>query len=173
MDERTIEDWCEYLKLFTYQIHTNGLVYVIDGHVNIINKNLSKIPIQFGIVNGNFYCGNNKIISLKGCPTEVLGDFFCNSNGLKSLKCAPRKVGRDFSCFNNLLTSLEGSPKEVGGSFFCDSNLLTSLNGGPRKVGNKFNCVNNPVHAEYCHYGNYEQCLRYFKLKQLLWTKDQ
>jgi len=28
----------------------------ITGDVNISNKNLTEIPIQFGIVKGNFWC---------------------------------------------------------------------------------------------------------------------
>jgi hypothetical protein len=55
-----------------------------------------KLIIRFNKVSGNFYCDNNQLISLEGCPKEV---------------------GRDFNCSENKLTSLKGSPKKINGFF--------------------------------------------------------
>ena len=74
-------------------------------------------PIRFW--NGNFFCSDNQLTSLEGCPSEVGGYFDCSSNQLTSLEGCPSEVGGNFSCRNNQLTSLEGCPSEVGGDFSC------------------------------------------------------
>ena len=105
---------------------------------------LIKIFQSFQKINKFFWCGRNKLISLKGSPKEVGGDFICHSNQLTSLQYAPEKVSDNFDCSNNILTSLEGCPKEVGGKFWCSNNKLTSLK-GIEKVGDKIFCGANPL----------------------------
>ena len=114
------------------------------GYVNLSGLDLRKIPITFGRVGGDFYCGYNKFTSLTGAPEKVGGNFYCVSNRLTSLEGAPEKVGGSFNCSGNQLTSLEGAPREVGGNFYCDNNKLTSLEGAPEKVGESFYCWGNP-----------------------------
>lgn len=41
---------------------------------------MSFLPVRFGKVEGNFFCRNNKLISLEGAPQAVGGVFFCNCN---------------------------------------------------------------------------------------------
>ena len=113
----------------------------VDGRVV---KN-GMLTINFGKIGGNFYCGNNKLTSLKGAPNEVGGSFYCNHNQLTTLEDAPQKVGRGFYCSYNILTSLKGAPNEVGEKFDCDNNRLTSLEGAPQKVGGNFDCSYNQL----------------------------
>jgi hypothetical protein len=54
--------------------HT-GLVDV-DGYVSMSFMNLTKIPVKFGKVSGNFFCSFNKLTSLKGAPQLVEGVFY-------------------------------------------------------------------------------------------------
>ena len=63
--------------------------------------NLTTIPVKFGKVSGRFWCSNNKLTSLEGCPVEVGGWFDCSKNKLISLKGAPKEVGGWFDCTNN------------------------------------------------------------------------
>jgi hypothetical protein len=35
-----------------------------------------RMPLHFSKVSGGFYCGNNKLTSLKGCPISVVDHFF-------------------------------------------------------------------------------------------------
>jgi hypothetical protein len=57
--------------------------------------------IQFGeIVNGGFFCNDNQLITLRGCPRYVRFAFCCNNNNLVSLKGCPIYVGGDFYCDN-------------------------------------------------------------------------
>jgi hypothetical protein len=119
----------------------NGIIDV-DGNVSLI-KRISKLPVQFGSVGGDFYCQYNKLTTLEGAPTSVGSVFYCNNNQLITLQGAPSSVGGSFSCSGNNLTTLEGAPKSVGGDFYCHYNKLTTLKGAPSSVGSVFYCAYN------------------------------
>jgi hypothetical protein len=138
-----IHELCEKYGIENYTIN-NGLVDV-SGNVNLSDKKLSKLPIKFGNVSGDFYCDTNQLTSLDGTPQFVGGDFYCYRNQLTSLKDAPKEVGESFNCDDNRLTSLDGAPKSVSGAFKCINNQLTSLVGCPQEVGGSFNCNNNQL----------------------------
>ena len=128
----------------TYTINDDGSIDV-EGTVNLSNRNLTKIPFNFGKVSGCFSCYNNKLTSLDGAPNNVSDYFDCSNNQLTTLKGAPNTVGGSFDCYNNQLTSLKGSPNNVGGGFYCNNNQLTSLEGVPNTVGGYFYCNNNQL----------------------------
>ena len=107
-----------------------------------------KLIIQFKEVGGNFYCADNQLATLEGCPQKVGGDFSCRNNQLITLEGSPQSVGGYFYCSDNKLTTLEGSPQTVGGGFYCSLNQLTTLEGSPQKIGGSFYCSNNPVSEE-------------------------
>ena len=100
--EMNIESICQEYDIQNYTINLDGTVDV-NGDVNLFNRKLSKIPLKFGRVTGSFYCHNNQLTTLLGCPVEV---------------------GGNFSCSHNQLTTLEGCPREVGGYFNCNINPL-------------------------------------------------
>ena len=103
---KDIDAICQRYGITNYTIN-NGLVDV-DASVNLVNRKLTKLPLQFGKVTGNFYCHNNQLTSLEGGPKEVGGDFDCHSNNqLTSLEYAPEKLSGKFYCENNPL------PKEI------------------------------------------------------------
>jgi len=132
----------EKYKIENYTFNDDGSIDV-DDDVNLYNKVLTKIPIVFRNVSGYFFCDNNKLTSLEGCPKTVGGTFACSFNKLTSLLGSPKTVGGDFYCYYNNLTSLEGCPKTIGGHFNCYNNNLTSLVGGPEAVGGNFYCNDN------------------------------
>jgi hypothetical protein len=120
-----ITKWLDEMGVTNYTINDDYTIDV-EGSVDLYKKNLDRFPdyIKFGKVCGWFYCSNNKLVSLEGCPREVGGDFYCG--------------------YNNKLVNLEGCPMEVGGNFYCSySNQLVSLEGCPREVGGSFYCRNN------------------------------
>lgn len=119
----------------------------VKGNVNLHERGLKKLPFNFGVVGGNFYCSKNKLTSLDGAPKKVGGDFYCFDNQLTSLQGAPKEVGGDFHCSDNRLTSLQGAPKKVGRDFICSDNQLTSLKGVPLEMEsyNEFVCGDNPL----------------------------
>jgi hypothetical protein len=103
-----IERLCNEYGIRNWTINSEGLVDV-EGYVYLGQKQLSKIPINFGRVSGGFYCGYNRLTTLEGAPREVGGDFYCDYNQLTTLVGAPSRV--DFYCDNNKLTTLEGAGK--------------------------------------------------------------
>jgi hypothetical protein len=141
MTDIEIRDWLHAMDIYDYDI-CDGVVHVV-GDVDIPNKGLTSIPVQFGYVSGNFYCGGNLFASLYGCPELVGGNFYCGGNQLTSLEGCPKEVGGSFDCRQSNLTSLAGCPKEVGGNFDCGYNELTSLKGCPSEVSGEFSCYGN------------------------------
>ena len=141
-------DWtksiCDKYKIKDWTLNSEGLVDV-NGSVELDNIKLTRLPLRFGRVSGNFWCHNNQLTTLEGAPQWVGGDFDCTWNELTILKWAPQKVGGDFMCSRNYLTTLDGAPKEVRGDFSCSSNRLTSLKGAPNLIGGSFYCNRNPL----------------------------
>jgi hypothetical protein len=164
VNEEEIHDICKEFNIENYTINRDGTIDV-NGSVNLPNKGLTKLPLKFNKVSGNFSCSYNQLTTLEGAPKSVSGDFYCRGNKLTSLKGAPKSVGGDFhcqynqlkkleatqsiggnfNCFSNELTSLEGAPQSVGGKFDCSKNKLTSLEGAPQSVGVYFNFCNNQL----------------------------
>jgi hypothetical protein len=143
--ERSIEDWCKYFNLIDYTICSESGVVDVNTHVGISVNKLYKIPIQFGVINGVFYCNENNLKSLKGCPKKVNDGFSCNRNFLRSLKYAPKIVLGEYYCGGNNISSLKGVPLIINGYFECSYNKLKTLKNGPKEVIGDFNCNNNKL----------------------------
>lgn len=103
MDYKTIKSICNHYHIYNWLI--NDETGLIDVHcdVDLKNRNLTKLPLKFGIIKGYFNCGLNRLKTLENCPIEV---------------------GEYFSCHNNLLTSLDNDPLIVNGNYYCYSNNL-------------------------------------------------
>jgi len=139
-----IDAICREYRITNYTVNPDRTVDV-DGDVDLSDMGLDKLPLKFGYVSGDFYCGNNELTSLEGAPRKVGGNFYCFNNKLTSLEGSPEEVGGDFYCDDNQLTSLEGCPKKVGGSFDCGYNQLINLEGAPSEVGGDFFCSFNKL----------------------------
>lgn len=137
-----IEAILNQLGVENYSISDDGTVDVF-GTVDISFKELTRIPVQFGNIKGDFNCSNNLLETLDGCPHTVGVSFFCHANKLTSLNSSPNSVGKAFICKSNRLKSLEGITDTINGIFDCSENLLTSLKGGPRSVNGNFDCSHN------------------------------
>ena len=133
---REIEEICRKYRIKNYTINEDGSIDV-NGDVDLIDKKLIELPLNFNRVNGDFNCSHNYLTELKGCP---------------------KYVGNYFSCSYNYLTSLEYSPKYVKGSFNCDSNKITDLYGISDYIGNYLYCdggapigiiINVPVDIDF------------------------
>ena len=139
----------KYLKdvKWTWNWETNSVD--VEGDVSIQQKGrysqMRNIPVQFGVVTGQFSLYEMNLISLKGSPRIVGGGFSCVSCNLTSLEGGPVEVG-DFNCGHNQITSLLGAPRKVlKGRFCCYSNQLTSLEGAPEYVAGYFDCKENLI----------------------------
>ena len=119
MTEQEIHDICEKYNITNYTINPDGSIDV-DGDVNLSNRNLTKLKLNFNKVSGSFYCHYNKLTTLEGCPKEVSGDFFCSFNHITSLERSPIELGGDFFCSFNHITSLEGYNGEYD-KLYCNN----------------------------------------------------
>ena len=135
---------CKKFGIRNYTINEDSTIDV-DGDVDLRKNRLTKLPLKFRRVSGDFSCYINQLKSLEGAPLSVGGGFYCYINQLKSLSGAPLSVGGDFYCSFNQLESLEGSPKSVGRHFYCDSNQLKSLDGISRRISGGIYCRNNQL----------------------------
>ena len=161
-NHQSIHDLCKQYVITNYTIN-DDLSIDVDDNVDLYNKSLTKLPLKFRNVGGDFYCQGNQLTTLEGAPQSVGGDFYYNGNKLTTLEGAPQSVGGNFNCANNQLVSLEGAPQSVGSNFYCNNNQLTSLEGAPQSVGNHFYCQSNKLISLegapksvggdfYCHY---------------------
>ena len=141
-DKNTIREWLYEMNIINYTIN-DDLTVDVDDDVDINNKNIIEIPIKFNRINGTFYCIDNNLVSLKGCPSYVKFNFVCTDNILTSLEFCPTFVGGYFNCSNNKLKTLEYCPTHINESFICSDNKLTSLKGCPTFVDGYFHCYNN------------------------------
>ena len=163
INEDEIHSICNKYNIENYTINSDGTIDV-DGDVNLHNKGLTKLPLHFNRVSGDFNCYKNKLTDLEG-PQSVGGDFYCYGNKLTSLEGAPKSVGGDFLCRDNNLTSLEGVPQSVSGHFSCRDNNLTSLEGLEFKSFKRINLQNNPINEivkDWINNDNSEDLIEYF-----------
>lgn len=131
--EESLKIYLDYLNLTNYKIN-DDLSIDVDGDVDISQKNLTKIPIKFGKVAGNFICNGNILTNLVNSPKEVGGSFVCDSNHLKSLHNSPRIVNGDFYANNNEIETLRGCPEFIGGIFSMYGNKLKQIDFYPKTV---------------------------------------
>jgi hypothetical protein len=118
---------------------------------------LKEIPdnIAMYACHGLYDISDNKLTSLKNCPSFVKGNFNCSLNNLTSLRDGPQEVQGSYNCADNKITSLDGIAKIIGGgvdvsynqltSLDVTSNKLTSLAGSPYRVNANYECDANPI----------------------------
>jgi hypothetical protein len=147
---------CEKYGITVYTINTDGSIDV-DDNVDLNDFGLTKLPLKFNKVSGNFECYYNKLTTLEGSPKSVGGDFYCRYNKLTSLEGSPKSVGGNFHCNDNNLTTLLGSPKLVGGFFNCQVNKILTFEGAPNHVGGDFYCAYNPISNIWDLFGDYSK----------------
>jgi hypothetical protein len=141
-----IDTICEKYNIKNYTINSDNSIDV-DGDVNLWDKGLTSIPLNFNIVNGYFECDDNNLTSLKGCPVRVGNGFYCDNNNLTSLQYSPQYVeSGDFSCGWNKIESLQYCTELIRDDFYCYDNKLTSLEHHPTVYG-KFHCWYNQINT--------------------------
>lgn len=124
-DFNKIEDICKFYKINNYKIDKNGTIDV-TGSIFLSSRlsNLTKLPLKFGKVDGDFYCDDNNLRTLEGCPYFVGGDFSCS--------------------LNRKLSSFIGCPETIDGFFFSNYTNIRTFEGFPINVTD-FNCFSSPI----------------------------
>lgn len=131
-----VEAWLNKMGIEKYTIN-DDLTVDVNDHVNLIERKLNEIPIQFGIVTGTFSIYGNQLRTLKGCPTRVGRNFSCGRNKLTSLKYCPIEVGGEFVFEGNKISSLEHAPESVA-VFVCYDKDIKTLKSLKTKVSDHF-----------------------------------
>ena len=164
-----VETWLKKYSVQNYTINEDMSVDV-NGNVDLDNKYLVEIKVQFRNVSGDFNCYSNYLTDLSGCPIKIGGSFCCNGNEIVvSLIGSPIEIGGSFYCNNGNYTSLEGCPKRVVGDFNFRFNKLVSLDDGPDFVGREFNCKDNNLceNDSFLYECSLSQVQQYYKNKDL------
>ena len=95
-----------------------------DGDVNLSKKQLSVIPIKFGVVRGNFDVSDNALRNLVNAPKQVYGNFTIDDNFITDVKDSPKLVLGDYSCKYNKLDDINKKDIEkvckVRGKIYVD-----------------------------------------------------
>ncbi len=165
-----IEAWLIEMGIKNYTINDDLTVNTRTG-VDLRNKGLTEIPIQFNRVGYHFDCSHNELTSLNGCPRKVVGCFYCNHNKLTNLEgCPVELVGHlfggssDFNCSYNKLTSLKGCIEIIDGDFWCEGNEIDDFKYLPKEINGKF-------HAKYAETFEEAQYLQQIALDEEVLTK--
>lgn len=82
---------CLRYNINNYSINKDGTIDV-NGDVDLEKRNLIKIPFKFSRVEGDFYCNDNRLISLEGAPRHLGGSICLSNNRLTSLKHFPENI---------------------------------------------------------------------------------
>lgn len=135
------EKWLKQMGITQFSIREDNTIDVYQD-VRLFG-NIPKLPVKFGIIEGDFSCFDVGLTTLYGCPYKVKGTFRCDGNQLVSLKYGPKEVGELFDCSKNKLTSLEYCSEKIGGSLICINNKLITLKGCPLELGDSLNCNMN------------------------------
>ena len=69
-----IDSICNKYRIRNYTINPDDTIDV-DDNVVLSQNRLTKLPLKFGKVTGDFLCSNNQLTTLEGAPREVRGDL--------------------------------------------------------------------------------------------------
>jgi len=105
--DKDIHKICERYGIANYTINSDGSIDV-DGDVDLYWKDLTKLPLKFNNVSGNFICSRNNLTTLEGSPKSVSGHFYCYVNNLTTLEGSPQTVGGNFRCSDNPISDQLG-----------------------------------------------------------------
>jgi len=92
-----IDNLCKQYNIKNYTINDDGVIDV-NGDVNLYLGQLETLQLTFNVVSGNFYCTENELTSLIGCPKEVSGDFRCGYNKMPRMMRGNIILVVNFTC---------------------------------------------------------------------------
>ena len=95
-----IKEICKKYSITNYTINQDGSIDV-NEYVDLSNKGLTKLPLKFNKINGDFYCDGNELTSFEFSPRIIRGDFDCEYNNIKTFEYFPIFVKVDFLCYSN------------------------------------------------------------------------
>jgi hypothetical protein len=109
-------------KIHNYKITEKGVE--VFCNVELMAK-FTKLPFKFYRIHGDFFIRDAKLRTLENCPEIVDGDFVCTENNIVSFEGAPISC-KDFYAESNKITSLKYLPKNVRSIEIGDNKLTPS-----------------------------------------------
>lgn len=146
--KKATESWLKDMKINDYFIleQKMGEFSVNVGKsVDLSQKELTAIPIQFGLVNGSFNCSCNRLQSLKGVARFVNGAFDCSYNYLDTLDGSPLEVDSKFLAQYNQIHDISHLPKMIHDILNLKNNLITELDLASITISNSILLFDNPI----------------------------
>ena len=148
-DEDVTRIICNRYNITNCTLNLDGTIDVY-GDVDLYYRQLTKLPLKFGKVTGNFNFAYNQLTTLEGCPKSVGGDFNVSNNQLTTLEGCPKSVGDNFYCRDNKLTTFEGICDDIKGALDCRINKIINFYGFPdRLIGIDLYLSENPLGEIY------------------------
>jgi len=92
MDAEKLSSILKSYGITKYSVVEGGSINVYEN-VDISNKMLSSLEVEFNVVEGNFEFSSNEFEDFKNFPTYVTGNFVGGFNPLKSLEGFPYRIG--------------------------------------------------------------------------------
>lgn len=74
--KKEIQNWLCEMDITAQVVISVDLKVNVFGVVDLNGKNLTHLPVQFGVVKGHFDCSYNQLSNLRGSPREVDGNFY-------------------------------------------------------------------------------------------------
>ena len=142
---------------------TDGDIVNVAGDIKL--RGLARIPIKFGVIDGDFnaqFCGlttldnmpdvvtknvslqSNKLITLLGCTPKIGKDLVLNGNrNLVTLSGCPEFIIGTLDLCNCNVGNLHGIARHVGKDLMLGQNRLGNLGDFPEEVGGSADLTNN------------------------------
>lgn len=141
---QSIIDWLETFNIKNYIINED-LTVTVNGSVNLSNKKIKQLPIQFKEVTDEFIISHNPLTTLKGSPLKT-NLFDCSFCALTDLVYSPLEIGeKGLVACNNNLSHLTGISQKIFSKINVNNNHLTSLKGLSSNNLELLNVANNQL----------------------------
>ena len=168
VNEQEIHDLCRKYGIENYTINSDRSIDV-DGGVDLNDHDLTKLPLRFNQVMGNFYCINNSLINLINSPKEVIGNFSFGNNNVSGFKGVPDIIKGNLGCYNNLITNLDGLVFKKFDRIYIQSNPIALVIGFPiydvenRSYDiNKIPDIHDLINKHWINSTNRDELIEYF-----------
>lgn len=158
MNRNEIIKYLHKINVYNFYIKDDLTVDVYDN-VDISQKVLKEIPINFNYVSGSFNCSYNFLTTLKGCPKIIGGDFNCGRNDLTNLEHAPSIIFGSACLLLNPINKFDYFFDKVDGDIYIDTDTLIETGNFLKYKGDNY---------DYYIIENYNDNLKLFKRKQKL-----
>jgi hypothetical protein len=117
--KKRIKIICDFFGITNYIVN-DDLSINVNGNIDLYNRRLTQLPLDFKLVTGSFNCSNNSLTTLLGSPNEVNGEYNCSQNKLTDFIGSPIKVDGRFQCYRNHFIDLNRFPPLISGRINSD-----------------------------------------------------